>query len=87
MLNQTIFFIQKIAGKLIPDPRKDIFHMLRQSHFRLSRGNKMPVNFPILHGKIKMGGGNAQIDPLDIAEKDFTVAWFLGLIKMTAAID
>ena len=47
----------------------------------------MPVNFPILHGKIKMGGGNAQIDPLDIIRKGFTVAWFLGLIKMTVAID
>jgi hypothetical protein len=47
----------------------------------------MTVDFSFFHGKIEMGGSNAQIDPLDIIRKGFTVARFLRLIKMTVTID
>lgn len=46
----------------------------------------MPVDFSLFHGKIKMCGSNAHVDPLNIIGKGFAVARFFILIKMTAVI-
>ncbi len=44
----------------------------------------MTIDFTFFRGKIKVGGSNTHVNPLNIGGKGIAVARFFSLIKMTA---